>query len=69
MASKTKLNLNYTVIICFILPPFLTLRSKPLLPFPLKIENVTTPNESLMNVCCVCRFGDIFTYVIEGIDP
>ena len=71
MSTKTKFNLNYTVIICFILTPFLTLRSQPLLPSPLKLQKFTTRNESLMNVCCVCvcRFGVIFTYVIEGIDP
>ena len=29
---------------------------KPLLPSPLKLQNFTTPNESLMNVCCVCVY-------------
>ena len=34
--------------------PFLTLPSKPLLPSHRKLQNFTTPDESLMNVCCVC---------------
>ena len=49
---STKLNLIYSnVIICFILTPFLTLPSQPLLPSPLKLQNFTTPNETLMSVC------------------
>ena len=36
--------------------------------FPLKLHNFTTPNGSLMSVCCVCRFGISFTFVIEGIE-
>ena len=37
---------------------------------PLKLQNVTTPNKSLMSVCCVgvCRFGISFTYVTESIE-
>ena len=68
--SNTKYNKEY-VIICFILTPFLTLPSpQPLLPSPLKLQNFTTQNGSLMIVCVlsVCRFGISFTYVIEGID-
>ena len=58
------------LIICFILTPLLTPTSQPLLPFPLKLQNFTSPNESLMSVCyvCVCRFGISFTYMIESID-
>ena len=37
-------------------------------PSPLKLQNVTTPNGSLMIVCCMCRFGISFTYVIEVIE-
>ena len=49
---QQKLNSIYSyVIICFILTPFLTLPSQPLLPFPLKLQNFTTPNGSLMSVC------------------
>ena len=52
---QQKLNSIYSnVIICFILTPFLTLPSQPFLPSPFKLQNFTTPNESLMNVCCGC---------------
>ena len=69
MSKKTKIYSN--VIICFMLTPFLTLLSQPFLPSPLKLQNFTTPNESLIRcvLCvCVCRFGIFFTYVIESID-
>ena len=46
---STKLNSIYSnVFICFILTPFLTLPSQPVLPSPLKLQNFTTPNDSLM---------------------
>ena len=49
---QQKLNLiDSNVIICFILTPFLTLPSQPLLPSHLKLQNYTTPNGSLMSVC------------------
>ena len=49
---QQKLNSIYSnVIICFILTLFLTLPSQPVLPSPLKLQNFTTPNESLMSVC------------------
>ena len=55
MSTKTKLNLIYcNHMFFFNLTPFLTLRSQPLVPSPLKVQNFTTPNESLMNVSCVC---------------
>ena len=41
MSTKTK----------FILTPFLTLPSQPLLPSPLKLHKFTTPKGSLMSVC------------------
>ena len=46
------------------------IQSHPILPSPLKLQNFTTPNGSLMSVCfvCVCRFGISFTYMIEGIE-
>ena len=51
---QQKLNLIYSnVIICFILTPFLTLLSQTLLPSPLKLQNFTTPSESLMSMCGV----------------
>ena len=59
---QQKLNLIYcNVIICYILTPFLTLTSQPLLPSSLKLQNFTftTPN--------VYRFGISFTYVKEVI--
>ena len=56
------------VIICFMLDPFLTLPSQPLLSSPRKLQNFTTQNESLMSVCCVCKFGISLTYVIERIE-
>ena len=41
-----KLNsIKSNVIICFILTPLLSIPSQPLLPFPLKLQNFTTPNE------------------------
>ena len=43
------------VIIYYILTPFLTLPSQPLLPSPLKLQNFITPNETLMCVVCVCK--------------
>ena len=64
------LNLIYSnVIICFILIPFLTLPFQPFLPFPLKLQNIKTPNETLMSVCCVCvwRLWISFTYMMESI--
>ena len=40
---QQKFNSIYSnVIICFILTPFLTLPSQPLLPSPLKLQNFTT---------------------------
>ena len=67
--SQQKRNLILSsLIICFILTPFLSLPSQPLLPSPLKLHNFTTPTESLMRACCVCRFGISFTYVIKSID-
>ena len=52
---QQKLNSIYSnLIIYFILTPFLTLPSQPLLPYPLKLQNFTTQSESLMKVCCVC---------------
>ena len=62
-------SIYFNVIICFILTPFLTLPSQPLLPSPLKLKNFTTPNESLMSVCClyVCRCVISFAYVRESI--
>ena len=58
--SQQKLNSIYSnVIIYFILTPFLTLPSQPILPSPLKLENFTTPNESLMSVCCMCVCADL----------
>ena len=51
MSTKTKFFSN--VIICFILTPFLTLPSQPLLHTPLNLQKFTTPNGSLMSVCCV----------------
>ena len=49
---QQKLNLIYSnVILFFILTPFLTLPSKPLLPLSLKLWNFTTPNETPMGVC------------------
>ena len=52
---QQKLNSIYSNVIIFvILTLFLTLPSQPLLPFPLKLQNFTTPNETLMSVCCVC---------------
>ena len=40
-----KLNsIKSNVIMCFILTPFLSLPSQPLLPSPLKLQNFTTPN-------------------------
>ena len=63
---ETKNNSIYSnVIIFFILTPFLTLPSQPLLPSPLNLQNFATPNESLM---CMCRFGLSITYVIEVIE-
>ena len=61
----TKVIVNYKYIICqqklhsiysnviiwFILPPFLTQPSQPLLTSPLKLQNLKTPNETLMGVC------------------
>ena len=56
---QQKLNSIYSnVIICFILTPFLTLPSQPVLPSPpLKLQNFTTPNESLMSVCCLASLS------------
>ena len=51
-------------MIVFILTPFLSQPSKPLLSSPLKLQNFTTPNECV----CVWRFGVSFTYMIESID-
>ena len=49
---QQKLDSIYSnVIICFILTPFLTLPSLPLLPSPLKLQNITTPKRSIMSVC------------------
>ena len=39
------------IIIYFILTPFLSLPSKPLLHSPHKLQNFTTPNEPLMSAC------------------
>ena len=65
---QQKLNSIYSnVIISFILTPFLILASQPLIPFPIKLQNFTTPNELLMSVC-VCRFGISFIYIIESIE-
>ena len=62
---QQKLNSIYSnVITCFILTPYLTLPSQPLLPSPLKLQNFTTSNCKV----CVCRFGISFTYVIEKIE-
>ena len=47
-------NFIFSLFIEFYFTPFLTLPSQPLLPSPLKLQNFTTPNESLMSVCCVC---------------
>ena len=63
MSTKTKFNLYY-----FILTPFLSLPSQPLLPSPLKLQNFTISNAPLMSACCVCRFGISFTYVVTSID-
>ena len=52
----------------FILTPFLSLSSQPLLPSPLKLQNFTSPNEPLMSMCSVCFFLISFTYVIKSID-
>ena len=71
ITCQQKLNsINTNVIICFILTPFLTLPSQPLLPSPLKLHNFKALNEPLMSVycVCVCRFGIYFMYVIESID-
>jgi hypothetical protein len=47
--------------------PFLSQPFQPLLPSPLKLQNFTTPNQSLMSVY-VCIFGISLSYVIESID-
>ena len=67
---QQKLNsMESNVYICFILTPFLTLPSQPLLPSPLKLHNCTTPNEpKWVCVVCVWRVGVTFTYAIESID-
>ena len=65
---QQKLNSIYSnVIICFILTPFLTLPSQPVLSFPLKLQNFTTLIESLMSACGG-RFGIFLTYVIESME-
>ena len=46
-------------IICFILTKFLNLPSQPLLPSSLKLQNLTTENESLISLCCVCMCADL----------
>ena len=57
---QQKLNSIYSnVIICFILTSFLTLPSQPVLPSPLKLQNFTTSNESLMSVVCVYVRSDL----------
>ena len=49
---QLKLNSIYSnVIIYFILTPFLTLPSQPLLSSHIKLQNFKTLNESLMSVC------------------
>ena len=49
---QQKLNSIFSnVILCLILTPFLTLPSKLHLPSPLKLQNLTAQNESLMSVC------------------
>ena len=53
MSTKTKFNKS-TVIICFILTPFLSQPSQPLLPSPLKLQNFTTLKLTLRSVCSVC---------------
>ena len=58
MSIKTN-SIYSNVILYYILTPFLTLPSQPLLPSPVKLQNFKTP---------VCRFGISFTYVIESID-
>ena len=56
---QQKLNSIYSnVIICFILTPFLTLPTQPLLPSPLKLQNFTIPNESLMSA--LVQFWHLF---------
>ena len=43
----------------------------PTFPTPSTFPSyATTPNESVMSVCCVCvcRFGISFTYAIENIE-
>ena len=50
MSPKQNL-INSNVNICFILTPFLILPSQPLLPPPLKLQNFTTQNGSLICVC------------------
>ena len=50
---STKLNSIYSkVIICFILTPFLTLPSQPLLLSPLELKKFITQNESLNECGC-----------------
>ena len=57
---QRKINSLYSkVIICLILTRFL------ILPSFLKLENFTTPNESLMSVS---NFVNSLTYVIESIE-
>ena len=53
---STKINSIPYVIICFILTPFLSVPSPPLLPSPLKLQYFTTPNEWVQFVCVkICR--------------
>ena len=50
-----KLNsIDSNVIICFFLTPYYDPTSQTLLPSPLNLQYFTTPNKSLMSVCCVC---------------
>ena len=68
MSTKTKFILIYCIHI-FHSRSFLSLPSQPLLPCPLNLKNFTTPNETLMSVCCVCeKIGISFTNLIESID-
>ena len=64
--NKKLSSIYSNVITCFILTPFLTLPSQPLLPSPLKLQNFTTPNEPLMSVCCV-QIWHIFHVHVESI--
>ena len=63
MSTKTILNLIYCNHM-FYSHFILSFRFPTPSTFPSKLQNFTTPNESLVNVC-VCRFCVIFTYAIN----